>query len=249
MSRTIILTGATGKFGKILVKYFLESGDKVVAIGKSKSLLNQLKNNTQNSIKNLYLVKANLIEKNGYDIIIKTLKQKKLKPDCLINNARNLKNLKTNKRGEVSSNNFLNEFKLGVIVPYELTIRLVKLFNYSLRNIVNISSIYGSVVPNLKLYKDPPAINYGVTKAALEQLTKELAVRLAKKNICVNSIAFGGVEGRAKINFKKKYSELCPSGRMLKENEIYGPLDMILSKKMTGMTGHIMVVDGGWTLW
>ena len=40
MSRTIILTGATGKFGKILVKYFLESGDKVVAIGKSKSLLN-----------------------------------------------------------------------------------------------------------------------------------------------------------------------------------------------------------------
>ena len=78
------------------------------------------------------------MEKNGYDIIIKTLKQKKLKPDCLINNARNLKNLKTNKRGEVSSNNFLNEFKLGVIVPYELTIRLVKLFNYSLRNIVNI---------------------------------------------------------------------------------------------------------------
>ena len=69
MSRTIIITGATGKFGKILVKYFLESGDKVVAIGKSKNLLNQLKNNTQNSIKNLYLVKANLMAKNGYGII------------------------------------------------------------------------------------------------------------------------------------------------------------------------------------
>ena len=252
MNRTIIITGATGKFGKILVKYFLENEDKVIAIGKSKNLLSQLKNNIQQNVRNLYLIKANLMAKTGCDTIAKTLKKEKLKPDCLINNARNLKNLETNKREEVSSNNFLNEFKLGVVVPYELTIKLVALFSDSLRNIVNIGSIYGSIVPNLKLYKSgliPPPINYGVTKAALEQLTKELAVRLAKKNIRVNCVAFGGVEGRARNNFKKKYSELCPSGRMLKESEICGPVDMILSKKTSGMTGHILMVDGGWSLW
>lgn len=43
MKQTIIITGATGKFGKVLVKNFLKKGDTVIAIGKSKKKLNQLK--------------------------------------------------------------------------------------------------------------------------------------------------------------------------------------------------------------
>ena len=252
MSRTIIITGATGKLGKVLVKYFLDSGDKVIAIGRSKNLLNQLKNKTQQKVKNLYLVKANLMSKEGYGVIIKTLKKEKLKPDCLINNARNLEYLKLNKKREISSDNFLNELKLGVIVPYELSMKLVNLFSKTLSSIVNIGSIYGTVVPNSKLYKaglTKSPINYGVTKAALIQLTKELAVRLANKHVRVNCVAFGGVEGRVKNDFKKRYANLCPSGRMLKESEIAGPIDVILSNKTSGMTGHVMMVDGGWTLW
>jgi NAD(P)-dependent dehydrogenase (short-subunit alcohol dehydrogenase family) len=252
MSRTIILTGATGKFGKVLVKYFIENGDKVIAIGRSKKSLNKLKKNYHGNGNNLFLIEANLMSKSSYQIIAKVIKRKKLKPDCLINNARDLKNLKMNKHGEISEDNFLNELKLGVVVPYELSTKLVKLFKNSLRNIVNIGSIYGSVVPNTKLYKkltDNVPISYGVTKAALEHLTKELAVRFAKKKIRVNCVAFGGVEGRSKNEFKKKYSDLCPIGRMLREDEIPGPIDSILSKKTSGMTGHVLIVDGGWSLW
>ena len=43
MSQTIIITGATGKFGKIFVKNFLKNGDTIIAIGRSKKKLNQLK--------------------------------------------------------------------------------------------------------------------------------------------------------------------------------------------------------------
>ena len=43
MSQTIIVTGATGKFGKILVKNFLKKGDHVIAIGRSIKKLNKLK--------------------------------------------------------------------------------------------------------------------------------------------------------------------------------------------------------------
>ena len=252
MSRTIILTGATGLFGKVLVKYLLEKEDKVIAVGRSKKLLIHLKKLSPKKVKNLFLIKANLMTKSSYEKIVKFLKKNKLKPDCLINNARNLKNLELNKIGETSSDNFLNEFKLGVIVPYELSMKLVNFFGESLQNILNIGSIYGHIVPNLKIYTkntNVPSINYGVTKAALSHLTKELAVRLAKKNIRVNCIAFGGVEGRVDSKFKKKYSEICPSGRMLKKNEILGPIDSILSKKMSGITGHVMIVDCGWSLW
>jgi len=250
MNRTIVITGATGKFGKVLVKYFLNSEDKVVALGKSIKSLNQLKIKNKVKSGNLFLIRANLLDLKSIDRIIKLIKIKKLKPDCLINNARNLKYLKLNKNGEVNSINFLNEFKLGVVSTYELSIKLIKEFK-SLKNIVNIGSIYGSRVPNIniskKILKKSP-INYGVTKAALEHLTKELAVRFAKKNIRINCVAYGGVEGRASMKFKKKYSSICPSGRMLKESEIPGPIDFIFSKKTSGMTGHVIMVDGGWTL-
>ena len=74
-------------------------------------------------------------------------------------------------------------------------------------------------------------------------------MRLAKNLVRVNCAAFGGVEGRVDEAFKKRYSELCPSGRMLSEDEIFGPIDMLLSEKTSGMTGHILMIDGGWTVW
>ena len=80
---------------------------------------------------------------------------------------------------------------------------------YCEKNVVNIGSIYGSVVPNAKLYKNfhkESSIQYGVTKSALEHLTKELSVRLAKKFVRVNCAAFGGVEGRVNQSFKKRYA-------------------------------------------
>ena len=121
-----------------------------------------------------------------------------------------------------------------------------------IKNVLNISSIYGSVAPNKKLYKNTykkSPIQYGVTKSALEHLTKELSVRLAKNSIRVNGVAFGGVEGRENKEFMKRYAELCPSGRMLTEDEIFHPIEFLISDKSTGITGHILMVDGGWTVW
>ena len=62
------------------------------------------------------------------------------------------------------------------IVPYQLIMSLVDAFPKKFRNVVNIGSIYGSVVPNANLYKNfhkDSSIQYGVTKAALQQLTKD----------------------------------------------------------------------------
>ena len=67
--------------------------------------------------------------------------------------------------------------------------------------------MYGVVVPNRNLYKDKyksSSIFYGISKAAQIHLTKELAVRLSQDNIRVNSVSFGGIEGRVSSNFKKK---------------------------------------------
>ncbi len=80
-------------------------------------------------------------------------------------------------------------------------------------------------------------------------LTKELAVRLASKEVQVNCIAFGGVEGRVDDAFKERYAKLCPLGRMLRDDEIVGPVDMLLSDKCTGFSVHVIAVDGGMSIW
>ena len=143
-------------------------------------------------------------------------------------------------------------FLLDVIVPYELTMALAMQKNSRLSRVINIGSQYGSVVANPNLYDDPVAqspLHYSVCKAALAHLTKELAVRLASKNIQVNCIAFGGVEGRVDEQFKARYAKLCPMGRMLQDKEVCGPVDMLLSDHFSGMTGHVLNVDGGWGIW
>ena len=77
---------------------------------------------------------------------------------------------------------------------------------------------------------------------------EELSVRLALK-MFANCVAFGGVEGRADSIFRDKYSRLCPSGRMLNQNDLCAPVDLLLSSSASGITGHTLVVDGGWSIW
>ena len=112
--------------------------------------------------------------------------------------------------------------------------------------------MYGVVPPNKNLYTDKyesSPIYYGVSKAAEIHLSKELAVRLADKKIRVNSISFGGIEGRVNKKFKNLYAKMCPLGRMLKPNEVFEPVWFLSSNQSSGATGHNLIIDGGWTTW
>jgi len=251
-SRCILITGATGKIGRVLVKYFLDNGNKVVAVGKSFQSLSALRDEHKLNAKRLSLIECDLLESGAVELIQEKLNECKLTPDCLINNARNRDHLRLNKDGIVDREQFLNEVVLGFVVPYELTMSMVNSSNSALNSVVNIGSQYGSVVPNLHLYSTPSEevpIHYGVAKAGLAHLTKELAVRLASRKVRVNCVSFGGVDGRVTQDFKDRYALLCPNGRMLYEEEVPPPVDFMLSNFSSGITGHILNVDGGWTLW
>jgi hypothetical protein len=151
----------------------------------------------------------------------------------------------------ISTENWMGEFMLDVVVPYRLTMMLASTRKSALESVVNISSIYGITAPNLRLYEsaEQSAINYGVCKAAQIHLTKELSVRLAPRKIRVNAISYGGIMGRVDEKFAKRYESLCPSGRMLEEADIAGPLRFLINGSASGITGHNLVVDGGWTVW
>jgi NAD(P)-dependent dehydrogenase (short-subunit alcohol dehydrogenase family) len=144
----------------------------------------------------------------------------------------------------------MNEFLINVVTPYEISIELFDLLN--IKSIVNVGSMYGVVAANKALYKNYPNetfINYGVSKAGVMHLTKELAVRFSNRGVRVNCVALGGVAGRANHDFIEAYSRLTPSGKMLNVGEVVGPIDFLLSDASSSMTGQTIVCDGGWTVW
>jgi NAD(P)-dependent dehydrogenase (short-subunit alcohol dehydrogenase family) len=251
-SRTILITGGSGKFGRTLVSYFLAAGDRVIATCRTDESLGKLLQAYLSYGDKFVGLKADLTENNSAALLREQLDARDIRPDCLINNARSLRFLKIGEDGLVSRKNFSDEYLLDVVVPYELTMELAQQLDSQLRRVLNIGSQYGTVAANPHLYTDPlqqSPLHYGVAKAALAHLTKELAVRLAGANIQVNCVAFGGVEGRVDEAFKQRYALLCPMGRMLRDDEVVGPVDMLLSDKCSGVTGHILAVDGGWGIW
>ena len=121
--------------------------------------------------------------------------------------------------------------------------------------IVNISSIYGLVGPDQRLYeKDdgtrgykPPS--YSATKAALDGFTRYLAACFAGTHIRANTLTLGGVFNDHDEQFTKRYNARVPMGRMMKLDEVGGPLLFLVSDASAYMTGANLVVDGGWTSW
>lgn len=250
--RTILITGGTGKLGNSLVRNFLESGDHVITTCRTTQSLEQITAEYAQYGERFVGIEVDLTEGDSIVMLRERLDAKDIRPDCLVNNARSISFLKIEENGLVSRHNFAAEYLLDVIVPYELTMALVAQKGSQLRRVLNVGSQYGSVAANPHLYSDPvkqSPLHYGVAKAALAHLTKELAVRLGDKGIQVNCVAFGGVEGRVDDAFKQRYAQLCPMGRMLRDDEVIGPVDMLLSDKCSGITGHVLAVDGGWGIW
>lgn len=249
-SNVVCLTGATGKIGRQLVRRFATLGWTVVAVSRSAQNLAALTSEFNDLPGRLEAAVSDLMAEASATELARDLQRRGLLPQCLINNARDITNLAPQSDGRPSAAQWSNEFRLGVTVAHDLTVTLGALPSTPLESVINISSIYGIVASNPHLYTSAGQsfIHYNVTKAALIHLSRELAVRLAPR-IRVNTISYGGVEGRVDADFRQRYAQLCPAGRMLREDEVAGAAEFLASPAASAITGHNLVVDGGWTAW
>lgn len=124
-------------------------------------------------------------------------------------------------------------------------------------SIINISSVYGNVAPDQRIYeyrakKGRPffkPVSYSVSKAGVINLTRCLATYWAKDKVRVNTLSLGGVLNKQDKHFIKEYSRRVPLGRMAKEDEYNGAILFLASEASGYMTGSNIIIDGGLTAW
>lgn len=117
-------------------------------------------------------------------------------------------------------------------------------------SLINIGSIYGVLGPDNRVYEGTDirgVAAYAAIKGGILQLTKFLAVEYGKFNIRVNAISPGGVYDSHSEKFDKQYSARVPLGRMARPDDIAAPAVFLLSDAAGYITGHNLLVDGGWT--
>jgi NAD(P)-dependent dehydrogenase (short-subunit alcohol dehydrogenase family) len=118
-------------------------------------------------------------------------------------------------------------------------------------SIVFISSIYGVVGPDMRLYDGTSMQNpaaYGASKAALRQLGRHLSTIFAPE-IRVNVVTPGGVARGQPESFVGRYVERTPLRRMATEEDFKGAVGYLASDLSAYVTGQEILVDGGWTAW
>ena len=110
-------------------------------------------------------------------------------------------------------------------------------------SIVNVSSIASTIAM-------PNVLAYGASKAALNQVTRILALEWAPRGIRVNAIAPGYMENVMRDGFmtgEEKVRAATPLGRRGRSEELVGPVVFLASDASSYVTGTVLYVDGGTT--
>jgi NAD(P)-dependent dehydrogenase (short-subunit alcohol dehydrogenase family) len=258
-----VVTGALGKLGPIWIETLLEAGAKVFALDRPNVQISQNYKNLQDRFdeQHLQLAFADVTNRKAVEAACQKCLDVFEVPSILVNNAGI-----DQPPGQLDKGCCLEE------IPFELNREVFEVNALGLflvtqvfggqmvkagrGSIINIGSLYASVAPDSRFYDhiecDPPFLKppaYGASKAAAVNLTRYLATSWASCGVRVNALSPGGVLGDQDSEFRRKFCERVPLGRMAEDFDLRGPLLFLASSASSYVTGIELVVDGGFTAW
>ena len=245
--KTAIVTGGGGRFGRQICRALCEAGARLSITYFEKIEFSKQLRDEGFDVEGMYMDLGSEESVISYrDHVI----DKYGKADVLVNNAvvraGNDFNDTTREQWEFTSK--YNSLGLFLMCKYFLE----KMVAQRSGSIINIGSIQGCVGPTFPVYGDTgmtSPVFYTYDKWGLVGLTKYIANYYGKYNIRCNCISPGGFLESQPQEFIDNYNRMTPLGRMACGDDIKGAIVFLASEASSYITGHNLVVDGGWTSW
>jgi NAD(P)-dependent dehydrogenase (short-subunit alcohol dehydrogenase family) len=255
----VLITGVSGQLGAEYANAFLARGAKVVGLDVSPTTRSEAL--AEEYAVNYQFLSADVTNKASLQSALVKAEAKFGTPTVLINNAAidSPPSAPPEENGpfedypEASWDKVVDVNLKGVYLCCQVFGAAMAKVNKG--SIINVASIYGVVSPDQNLYEYRrkrgevfyKPVAYSASKSGILNLTRYLAVYWAKQNVRVNSLTIAGVFNNQEQAFLDVYCGRIPVGRMANADEYNGSVLFLASAASRYMTGHNLIVDGGWT--
>ena len=243
--KIVVITGASRGIGKTIATNFGKLGSRVMCLATKKNNCSSVVDEIISTGGTAFAFGCHVDDSIAIKKTFETIKTEHGPVEILINNAGVSLPMPTLTMTEENWDQHMNINCKSIFLCSQAAGRMMKDNNGG--SIVNIGSILGRNA-------FPAALGYCTTKAAIDQMTKVLAIEWAKYKIKVNCIAPGYVrtdlinrlaeEGKIKLQDLEKRT---PQRRLGSEQEVADAVIFSCSKRSSFMTGETLVIDGGWT--
>lgn len=239
-NKIIIVTGGSGLIGQCIVRNVIEKGGKAINLDCLEPT--DYKETWVNcDVTSHSKIKSTFLE----------LSRRYGKVDGLVNNAYPRTKDWSESFEEVDPESIITNVKnqlCSTIIACREIINIMKPKGHG--SIVNLASIYGVVGNDFSIYEgtemEPPAAYTGI-KGGVINFTRYLASRYSKFGIRSNCVSPGGIFNGQPKEFVAAYEKRVPMKRMGTPSDIAPVVSFLLSDEAQYITGHNLVVDGGWT--
>ncbi|HEY4479398.1 MAG TPA: SDR family oxidoreductase [Candidatus Paceibacterota bacterium] len=264
--RIALITGAAGLLGEKHAEAILDGGGRVVLTDINTTLLDEkarqlVKKYGKNKV---WQYTCDITDENAVKSIIEKINMEAGPIDILINNAANNPKVEELQKNFSRLENFKREMwdkdiAVGITGAFLLSKYIApEMAKRGKGVILNIASELGVIAPDQRLYRNQQAaennqpvkpVTYSVVKHGIIGLTKYLATYWLGEKVRCNAVAFGGVENNTPKDFLDRIGKLSVMGRMAKPDEYKAAVLFLCSDASSYMTGSVITIDGGRTVW
>ena len=239
-----LITGGSRGIGAMIAEGFVRNGVKTY-ISSRKSEACDKKAEELSKFGECISIPADLTDINEMDKLVSKIKEKETNLNILVNNAGAAWGASFDDFPETGWDKVMDT---NVKSVFFLTQKLAAILELSASasdpsRIINIGSIDGIGIPRAETY------SYPASKAAVHQLTRGLANRLASRNINVIAIAPGPFQSNMMAHTLEEFGEeiksSVPRGRIGIPEDMAGTSIFLSSRASSYITGSIIPVDGG----
>lgn len=253
-----VVTGGAGQYGKLISLGLCEAGATVIIAANDLAACQKAADNLVAQGHDAVAVYLDLSDEESIRHATEEVIRRFGRLDILVNNAVSRignQNLEDAVKEDWEASERVNA--VGAMLLTQHAVRQMRKQNKG--NIINISSVQGVVGPYFPMYEMDDemvsGLEYTYNKWGMIGFTKWLANYYGRYNIRANCISPGGYnavgtnEEIRSPHIKRTYEDLTPMGRFADDNDIKGPVVFLASEASRYVTGHNLVVDGGYTCW